>query len=208
VNTTPNSPSASDNPVIREALLRDFYDHFETKFAEIWKLVKGGTDTSLVGALSKDDVALRISEIVALTRRRYDANAFKERQKELITYGVPVPTGDSYFDVAKRGIQAAQIAADNLKIFLSSLVALDHLHIQQTVDLLNTFRLMSKFPGSEEDFYEFLKSIETTRLNVIMCQVAMRLATAQRVEKRGRGCELTSFAFHILGRVGLLPFQS
>jgi hypothetical protein len=53
VNTSPNPPSASDHPVIREGLLRDFYDHFETKFVEIWKLLKGGTDKSLVGALSK-----------------------------------------------------------------------------------------------------------------------------------------------------------
>jgi hypothetical protein len=91
VNTGPNPPSASDHSVIREGLLRDFYDHFETKFAEIWKLLKGGTDKSLVGALSKDDVALRISEIVAPTRRRYDANAFKERQKELIPTDGPLP---------------------------------------------------------------------------------------------------------------------
>jgi len=193
VNTSSNPPSASDHPVIRAALLRDFYDHFETKFAEIWKLIKGGTDKSLVGALSKDDVALRISEIVAPARRRYDAAAFKERQKELITYGVPVPKGDSYFDVVKRGIQAAQIAADNLEIFLSSLTTLDHLHIQQTLDFLNTFRLMSKFPGSEDDFTEFLKSIETTRWNVIMCQAAMKLATGQRIGKRRKGRPATIY---------------
>jgi|ERR1039458_2156155 hypothetical protein len=46
---------------------------------------------------------------------------------------------------------------------------------------------MSKFPGSEEDFYEFQKSIETTRLNVIMCQAAMKLATGQRVGRRVKG---------------------
>ena len=40
---------------------------------------------------------------------------------------------------------------------------------------------------SKEDFTEFLKSIETTRLNVIMCQASMRVATRQRVGKLGKG---------------------
>jgi hypothetical protein len=170
VKKSQNLPSASDHPYIREALLREFYDRFGTKFDEIWRLIKGGTDKSLVGALSKHDVAIRLSEIVAPARRRYDAAAFKERQEERqgITYGVPVPTGDSYFDVVKRGIEAAQNAAENLETFLSSLMTLDHLHIQQTLDILNNLRSISKFPGSEEDFAEFLKSFETTRHDLIM----------------------------------------
>jgi putative ABC transport system substrate-binding protein len=50
-------PSAIDNPIIRKALLRDFYGKFEKQFDEIWKLLRGGTVKSLAGELAKDDVA-------------------------------------------------------------------------------------------------------------------------------------------------------
>jgi hypothetical protein len=74
----PNDPGpAPESDPIRAALLREFYSQHGRKFEDIWKLVKGGTDRSLVGALSRDDLAFRLDEIVTPARQRYDATAFK-----------------------------------------------------------------------------------------------------------------------------------
>jgi hypothetical protein len=181
------SLSATDNPKIRKALLRHFYDQFEKQFEEIWKLMKGGTDKSLAGALAKDDVAIQLSEIIELARRRYDPAAFKENQSKRVASDALAPIGGSYFDVVKRGIQAAKIAVENIDIFIASMMTLDVLHIQKTMETLNSLSGLFEIPVFEIDFFQFLRSVSTTRRDIDLCATAMMLATAQKPGKRGRG---------------------
>src|ERR1035437_7415814 len=139
-------PSAIDNPMIRKALLRDFYGKFEKQFDEIWKLLNRGTKKSFAGEFAKDDVAIRLSEIVALNQRRYDPAAFREHQSKSFGSDPLVPVEGFYFDVVKRGIRAAEAAAENLEVLVASFRAFDHLHIDKTLEVLNglsTFRGMS-----------------------------------------------------------------
>jgi hypothetical protein len=184
----PNDPGpAPESDPIRAALLREFYSQHGRKFEDIWKLVKGGTDRSLVGALSRDDLAFRLDEIVTPARQRYDATAFKNHLKEMTSYGAPVPSAESYFDAARQGIQAARVAADNLHIFVTSMLALNPRDIQQVMELVEILAMKLRVDISENGFTEFLDSIRKTALVVEACYAAMILATGQIVKKRGKG---------------------
>jgi hypothetical protein len=180
-------PSAIDNPVIRKALLRDFYGKFEKQFDEIWKLLRGGTIKSLAGELAKDDVAIRLSEIVALNQRRYDPAAFREHQSKRFASDPRVPVEGSYFDAVKRGIRAAEAAAENLEVLVASFRAFDYLHIDKTFEALNGLSVVLEMSSPEMGFSNFLKSALVTGRDIKLLAVAMQLATGQSLQKQGRG---------------------
>jgi hypothetical protein len=180
-------PSAVDNPVIRKALLRDFYGKFEKQFDEIWKLLNRGTIKSLAGELAKDDVAIRLSEIVALNQRRYDPAAFREHQSKRFASDSRVPVEGSYFDVVKRGIRAAEAAAENLEVLVASFQAFDHLHIDKTFEALNGLSVVLGMSSPEMDFSNFLKSALVTGRDIKLLAAAMQVATGQSLHKQGRG---------------------
>jgi len=187
VSEDSNIPSAIDNPVIRKALLRDFYGEYEKQFDEIWKLLGGGTVKSLAGELAKDDVAIRLSEIIALNRRRYDPAAFREHQSKRFRSDPRVPVEGTYFDVVKRGIQAAEAAAENLEILVASFRAFDHRHIDKTFEMLNSLSVIVGRSSPEMEYYDFLNSALVTGRGMKLLAVAMQLATGQSLQKQGRG---------------------
>jgi hypothetical protein len=187
VSENSSIPSAIDNPIIRKALLGEFYGEFEKQFDEIWKLLRGGTVKSLAGELAKDDVAIRLSEIVAFNQRRYDPAAFREHLSKRFASDPQVPVEGSYFDLVKRGIRAAEAAAENLEVFVASFLAFDPLHFNQILEFSNALSVGSGMSSREMKFPNYLKSLLVTGGRLKLLAVAMQSVTGQSLQKPGRG---------------------
>jgi hypothetical protein len=170
---------------IRRAELQDFYANHKAKFSEIWKLTQRPAHRSLFGALSMDDLALRLNDIVAPSRIRYSPSAFKEKQKDYAASGLPTSHANSYFDAAKQGIEAAKVAADNLEIFIASMLALDTRHAREVMEIvaLQAEKSNIRVPG-RLDLVQFIRKTQWT---VRAWRIAMTIATRQSMKPQGKG---------------------
>jgi hypothetical protein len=70
------------NDYISGALLREFYGEFGERFDEIWALLNRWNTKLIASEYRKNDVAIRLGEIVALNKRRYDPVAFASHQSK------------------------------------------------------------------------------------------------------------------------------
>lgn len=180
------NPDPSLDP-IRMAELEDFYANHKAKFLEIWRLTQREAHRSLFNALSTDDLALRLNDIIAPSRIRYSATAFKEKQKGWAASGLPTCRADSYFDAARQGIEAAQLAADNLNMFIASLLALDNRHASLVVEVIVRQAERSNIRSSADVLPELLQIIRRAEWTLRACQLGMMIATGQSMEKRKKG---------------------
>ncbi len=178
------TPDLSLDP-IRRAELQDFYDNHEARFLEIWNLTQRHVHRSLFGTLSKDDLALRLNDIVAPSRVRYSPTAFQQKQKGWAASGLPVSHANSYFDAAKQGIEAAKVAADNLEIFVASMLGLDTRHAREAMGIVALQAERSKIRISGR--LDLVESIRKLRWTLRVWRVAMVIATRQSVKPRGKG---------------------
>jgi hypothetical protein len=172
-------------PEWREAFLQTLEQEFGTDLDQIWELLKGGTDKSLIEDMTRRELAIILSDFLYINRRRHDKIEFQRQQSRLKDHGIPTLPELTYAENVKCAISAAETCVESLGKLIKHLQVLDIDHLGQFMALVDSLTDREMLDAAELPPY-FDKLIKT-QYELAICRIALILATGQTTEKPGKG---------------------
>jgi len=179
----------------RAEYLRKLDESFAPSLDQIWELLKGGTENSLVGDVTREELALVLSEVLIRNQRRYDKHFFQQHQEDMKEHGLPMHPEWPYFEVIKHALFAAERSSQELTNLVETIWLLDLDHITQFIRLVDEISIEQlQKPSSEGDFMKYLQKIARMQQDIDVCRIALTLATGQTTQKPHKGRPMSEYS--------------
>jgi hypothetical protein len=175
----------------REAVLHTLEQEFGNDLDRIWELLKGGTDKSLVEDMTRQELAIVLSDFLYINRRRHDKIEFQRQQSSLKDHGIPTHPELTYSENVKRAISAAETCVESLEKLIEHLQVLDIDHLRQFRALVDS---LTDREVLDVELPPWFDKLIKTQYELAICRVALILATGGTTEKPGRGRPLSPYS--------------